>query len=331
MQEAFEKAFHVDGSTTFDQSFWNRFVLELAARLRGFENIKIAWAEVSRQGIDVALARINEAIGPAAERIRRLTELGFLVAASETPATLEAGALLELEVAAGDARDLFAPSPFLLLGRTLSADDYAVVKLRSYDPETGLLSLEVITVAGDPGPHSDWSIGALAGSTLAQLLMLEEGRTLAATILAAVASAEGAASDALGHKEFAEAAIQIVQEARDATIAAATPLTAARVLAALAGQRKAAAYTAAHGEVIRADTSAGPWTFTLPLDPADDVQVSVIDPDGSWPAKNLTINPNGKVIRGCTGNLVLDISGRFNFIFDSVEDRWTATYEKGAT
>lgn len=183
-QQTFETAFHATGQTVIDAEYWNRFVLEIAARFRGLDGIKVAWEEVSRQGIDVALARINETLGPAAQRIQALSGLGFLVAASETPATLGVGEVLDLVVTEGDARDLFTPSPYVMLSRSLSAADYAVAKLRSYDRDTGLLQTEVVSFAGDPGPHADWSIGAIAGSTLAQLLMLGQGQAAQAATLA---------------------------------------------------------------------------------------------------------------------------------------------------
>ncbi len=249
MQESLESAFLANGDTVIDEAFWNRFVRELAARFRGLEGIKISWAEVSRQGIDLALDRINETIGPAAERIRRLTELGFLVAASETPATLEVGAILQLEVTAGDTRDLFAPSPFLLLGRTLSAADYAVVKLRTYDAETGALELEVVTVAGDPGPHADWSIGALAGSTLAQLTALDQGRDVLAETLEARDASRAARDTAGQHRAATQADREAVTALRADALAfrntAGGHATAAGEQRTLAEQAAAAAAASA--------------------------------------------------------------------------------------
>lgn len=332
MQQTLEEAFHVDGQTVFDQEFWNRFVRELAARLRGFEGIKIAWDEVSRQGIDVALARINEAIGPAAERIRRLTELGFLVAASETPAALELGAILQLEVIAGDGRELFAPSPFLLLGRRATPDDYAVVKLRTYDRETGALELEVVSYAGDPGPHADWSVGALAGSTVAQIVMLDQTRQLHAEMGAALEQLDLAFDQADQARDQAQASAVAAEAARaaskvlyDATAEAARPLTAERVFAAIAWTRKAAAYAAKSGDRIMADTTAGAFSITLPASG----EVEVQDAAGTWATNNLTIIPGAKPIRGCAGNLVADQAARLAFTFDPAADAWIVTKSDG--
>lgn len=187
-EQSFAERFHATNDTTIDAAYWNSFVLELAARFTGLEGIKISWEEVSRQGIDVALARINEVLGPTAERIRDLAALGFLIASSETPATLGNGAVLNLVVTAGVSRGLFTPSPFVMLTRSLSPADYGVAKLRTYDRETGELQIEVVSFVGDPGPHSDWSIGAIAGSTLAQLLLLNQGQAAQAAAEAALAA-----------------------------------------------------------------------------------------------------------------------------------------------
>lgn len=332
MQAQLETTFHADGSTVFDQEFWNRFVREVAARLRGFDGIKIAWEEVSRQGIDVALARINETLGPAAERIRRLTELGFLVASSETPAALELGAILRLVVTAGDTRDLFSPSPFLLLGRIASPDDYAVVRFRSYDREGGTLEVEVVSFAGDPGPHEDWSLGALAGSTLAQVVMLDQTRALHAEMAEAFAQLDLAfdqvdqareqAQTSAGQAEAARAAAKILY---DATVEAARPLTSERVFAAIAWTRKAAAYAAKSGDRILADTSAGPFAITLPA--AGEVEIQ--DAAGTWSTHNLTIIPGVKPIRGCVGNLVCDEAARLSLTFDPAADAWVASKADG--
>lgn len=217
--QSLEEAFYATGETVIDDAFWNRFLLELAARFRGLEGIKISWEEVSRQGIDLALARINETIGPASERIRLLSELGFLIASSTTPATLGNGQVLDLVVTEGNARDLFTPSPFVMLGRTLSAEDFGVAKLRTYDRATGALQVEVVTFAGDPGPHSDWTIGAIAGSTLAQLLMLDQGRQVLADSELARDAANDNRDQAVTARQAAEAARDTATGARDSALA----------------------------------------------------------------------------------------------------------------
>lgn len=221
MQKTLEEAFHVNSDTVFDGEFWNRFVLELAARFRGLEGIKISWEEVSRIGIDVALDRINAAIGPAADRIQRITELGFLVAPSTTPVTLTIGQPAAFTITAGDARDLFSPSPFVLLGRSTTADDFAVARRVGYDRETGLLEVLVVSVVGDPGPHEDWSIGALAGSTLAQLLMLEDAEAARAAAMAAQQDIAPRHADVVTKHGQVLASAEVVATKRDQAVAAA--------------------------------------------------------------------------------------------------------------
>lgn len=220
-QQSFAERFHADAQTTIDAAYWNSFVLELAARFTGLEGIKISWEEVSRQGIDVALARINEVLGPTAERIRDLAALGFLVASSETPVTLDNGAVLDLVVTEGVSRGLFTPSPFVMLTRNLSADDYAVAKLRTYDRESGALQVEVVSFAGDPGPHSDWSIGAIAGSTLAQMLLLDQGRAAQLAAEAALADVTPKHADTVAKWDDVVAKHAEALPARDQAIRAA--------------------------------------------------------------------------------------------------------------
>lgn len=229
IEQSFAERFHATSDTTIDAAYWNSFVLELAARFSGLEGIKITWDEVSRQGIDVALARINEVLGPTAERIRDLAALGFLIASSETPATLGNGEVLDLVVTEGVSRGLFTPSPFVMLTRNLTPDDYAVAKLRTYDKVSGALQVEVVSFAGDPGPHSDWSIGAIAGSTLAQLLLLNQGKAA---------------------KQAAEAALAAVIPLHDDTVAKWDQVVA-----------KHAEALPARDQAVRAAAGFMPWDF----------------------------------------------------------------------
>lgn len=198
------RAYSADANTTFDYAFWNRVMQELDARILGIEEKKADFEEAERQLIEVALRRINETIQPAAERIHALSTLGFLVASSDDSVKPEAGQQLTIIVREGDERELFAPSPFLALTRQSTVDDYAIARRVAYAKETGQLLVEVLATFGNMGPHDDWEICALAGSTMAQLEMLADAQAIQDDIIEKHAAVTGAA-------EVIEAAVSVIE------------------------------------------------------------------------------------------------------------------------
>ena len=92
---------------------------------------------------------------------------------------------------------------------------------------------------------------------------------------------------------------------------------------------KTSAYTTADGEGIIADTSAGPFTITLPLNPIIGDQVAVLDSSGSWATNNLTINGNGETIYGSATPLVCDLNNiAVQLIYDGTN--WLVYTQMGA-
>lgn len=69
---------------------------------------------------------------------------------------------------------------------------------------------------------------------------------------------------------------------------------------------KNSAYTAANGDRIVADTSAGAWSLTLPLAPAAGAQVQVVDAKATWHTNNLTVLRNGQTIAGLAEDCTLN-------------------------
>jgi hypothetical protein len=63
-------------------------------------------------------------------------------------------------------------------------------------------------------------------------------------------------------------------------------------------------YTATYGQEVFADTSAGSWVLTLPQNPTIYDKVVVRDPKATWALNNLTFDPNGKKVRGKSGNVI---------------------------
>ncbi|OHV85808.1 hypothetical protein [Ensifer sp. LCM 4579] len=226
-QKSFVERYFADKKTRFDEALWNNFVREVDARYRELEGIKIDWETVSDQGIQVALDRINEVLLPASDRIRRVAELGFLTAPSATEHTLEEGETLTFIVSEGDQRDLFTPSPFVAITRGANATDYAIGRALYYNPDTGQFDVRIDAVFGDPGPHSDWFIAAVAGSVSAQVELLADAQTARTGAETAQTGAEVARAGAETARAGAEAAQTGAETARTGAETARTGAEAA--------------------------------------------------------------------------------------------------------
>lgn len=85
---------------------------------------------------------------------------------------------------------------------------------------------------------------------------------------------------------------------------------------------KTAAYTAVDGDWIRAHTSGGAFTITLPASPADGTEIRIAD-TGHWAINNLTIARNGKTIAGLSEDIVCDVSNvDHSFRYVSTDGNW---------
>jgi hypothetical protein len=75
-------------------------------------------------------------------------------------------------------------------------------------------------------------------------------------------------------------------------------------------------------DFIKADTSGGAITLTLPSSPNDNDQIIVWDITGSFNTNNCTIDGNGKNVMGDT-TCVLDVSNKkYHIIYDSNSSEW---------
>jgi hypothetical protein len=178
--------------------FDNRF-RDLDLRLDRLEGLDISWEAALLQVRGEVLTRSEQVISDLRDKLVALTQLQWLTALSGTTRTLVVSDLIFFAIDA-DYRDLFTPGPFVLLSRAASPNDYGVARTSSYDRVSGQLNVTVLTVTGNPGPHGDWVIAAIAGSTLAQLELLDQALVLQAAYLAArdaaIAAAENASSAA---------------------------------------------------------------------------------------------------------------------------------------
>ena len=212
------------------------FDFALVGRLARAIEGRLAPLEAQRGALDdaiegiqrVGLNRINEVLGPAIEAVLRIQERGFLIARSQSSATLAAGNVLSFFIEDEQERALFTPSPFTALTREATPNNYGVARTIAYDASNGEYLCEVISFEGDPGPHSDWVIAALAGSTVAQLAVLSDvlgaQQDVSALAGAAETSAQTAAQAvaAIGNAEqnAASSATAAGQSAQDAAMSA---------------------------------------------------------------------------------------------------------------
>ena len=133
-------------------------------------------------------------------------------------------------------RDLFTPASWSVLSRAGSANDFAVVRTRGYDRPTGQWDFDVDVLSGAAGPHDDWEIGALAGSTLAQYQMLVEARAIEASIAATVAAINARAAEVAADHQAVDAAAAEIEADRQAVETTAIAVEQNRQLAQQARQ-----------------------------------------------------------------------------------------------
>ena len=204
MPERFDGVYRVKRANgqpeALTEEFFNIRFRDVDLRVSALELLDISWQAALLQVRGEVLDRSEQVISDLRDKLISLTQLQWLTALSGTERTLVAGDLQSFAIDP-DYRDLFTPGPFVLLSRAGTADDYAVARTSLYDRDSGQLIVETLVITGDPGPHSDWVISAIAGSTLAQLELLNQAIALQATLLAArddaVAAATAAAGDAL--------------------------------------------------------------------------------------------------------------------------------------
>lgn len=92
--------------------------------------------------------------------------------------------------------------------------------------------------------------------------------------------------------------------------------------------KKTAAYTAVAGDRIIGDTTAGPFTITLPAAATAGDTIEFTD-GNSWATNNLTIARNGLTIEGAANDVAFDVKGiTVQFIYDG--STWQVTTTLGA-
>ena len=185
-----ELVFSDDEDFTADRL--NEAMQVLDQRLRSLEPFSPSWEQAVNDLRLVGLSRLNDAILPAYQRIQLLSTLGFLFAGSTSEVTLTQDMTATFVINDETERSLFTPTPFLALTRSSTIDDWAIAQLISYESATGTLMVQVKAINGNPGPFTDWQIGACAASTIAAMVYFAQ---IDAARNAANAAKAGTAAD----------------------------------------------------------------------------------------------------------------------------------------
>lgn len=198
MARRFESLYRVkDGVTRLGEKFLNAVFSDIDLRLHDVEEAKADYVEAVNQITSKGLTRIDEVLLPAFEQIQQLAEFGFLVAQADpaAPITFVTGEQ-EVSIPSGPQRSLFSPTPFVVLTREDSPDDWAVAELQSYDKDTGLLAVDVLAVHGAAGPHTDVWVAASGGSEIAAREFLAQAKTARDDAASSASTASTAATAA---------------------------------------------------------------------------------------------------------------------------------------
>lgn len=229
---------------------------DLDDRITPIEALKISYEAALLTVQDRVLERSEAVIEGLRDRLVEITELAWLVGSSSTSLTFVEEAEQAL-IIAPERRALFTPGPFAIVATASDPDAYAVVQHLAFDRATGQWNFRTKTVsAALTGAHDDWSIGALAGSTLAQMALLAEGQAARAETVAARDAALPAATTATEAADVAvDAAGTATGAAGIATTKAAEASASAVAAATSAASVDGPAITAALASLAEADTA----------------------------------------------------------------------------
>lgn len=177
-RQPLSSALNIDGQERFDLAFLRRLLQAIDVRLQPLQEQQASAEDLLDNLQGLTLDRINNILTPAIQQVFTLTSRGFLIANSSTVATIANGDVHTFIIGDETERELFTPSPFTALTRLGSTEDYGIARTISYDQETGEYECLVLSVYGSGGPHSDWVIGAMAGSTIAQYALFADAQAL---------------------------------------------------------------------------------------------------------------------------------------------------------
>lgn len=311
----------------------NARFLDLNARVLGVEIQRRSEDEAFGVVLDRVLARSEAVIASLRDQLLAITQLQWLTATSTTPAALEEEAELFLVIEDAQ-RELFSPGPFAVLTRTATAEDYAVVRTLAYDRETGIWDIAVEALQMDSDPHDDWLIAAIAGSTLAQLTLLEEARVVRNATIDAAAGVAGVGAQLALVEAARDLALEYRDAAQDHKVGAQDALAAA-LIAKAAAEAAAASLTFATVAEVRAGTATGKAVAPATLAGAAAFITLIYGSTVAWDVANgfnarvvLTGNPT----IGAPTNLKDGVPYTFHPVQDAVGGRtasWNAIWDFG--
>src|SRR4051812_1816605 len=203
-----------DGEPT-SVDFYNKRFRSIDGRITTLEDRVPAEQAVIDDLRRNGLQRIEQAIGPNLERIQKAAELGFLQChvAENFELTFALGPAV-IPLLPGAQRDIYVPTAFVAIVRTSTPHDYATGRTVSWNKQTGVLEVEIVAHFGDPGPHSDLQVEALAGGALAVSNAIAGAAQDRAAAQVARTGAETARDVAVSSSTAAQAAQSAAEAAR---------------------------------------------------------------------------------------------------------------------
>jgi len=185
MPRLFERFYRWGRTDPITADRLNPIFESLDDRLFPLEAVVISWEQALATVQDRVLLRSEDVIAGLRNRLIEITQLSWLTGRSGTSVVLASDTDVSLIVDEAD-RPLFTPGPFAVISRTSDPYAYAIVRTAGFDRTRGQWDVRVVATAGNlAAAHTDWSIAAVAGSSLAQMVWLAEGKTARDATLAA--------------------------------------------------------------------------------------------------------------------------------------------------
>lgn len=323
MASRFEEVYRFNADDVLTDEELNKRFKDLDDRLSRAEVARLSEDEAFGVVLDRVLGRSEAVIASLRDQLLEITQLQWLTASSDTPQTLAVEAQFALSIIEQD-RALFAPGPYALLSWTGGApDDYAIVRTLGFDRNLGQWDVRVEAYVGAPGPWNDWQIAAVAGATLAQMALLQQGRGEFLGLQAARDQAVAAKDTAVAAKDTAVQARGGAEQARDLALGyrdAAEDFKDAAQAAAAAAQENADAVNPGllapkASPALTGTTSVEAFSVAALVAPALGGDVDNWNPDGLAAASivQLSADTAARTIWGLAGGAPGRLLWLFNF------------------
>jgi hypothetical protein len=258
-----------EGTDLGDPNTLNTVFDDVDIRLASIEETKRSWDEQVQVLVELGLARVNEVLLPAVERITRLANLGALFSARSLTEFVPVPGRAVFVVEASK-REAFAPAWYLSITSESDTTIAMAATLVSYDEVSGELIVDVVRAQG--GVAADWYIAPGSATEALDILHASEQARDAAKASAETAGQHRAAvtearDDTERLHESVVASRNDVVDARVVVVNARDIVIGARdtTLSSLATvQGLAASVNTRHGEVVAArDATTGARATTL--------------------------------------------------------------------